>query len=115
MQALQEKGEKVDNVAFTLKDFVKIFRADKVGERISNVIKKEAIEKKTKAEAPSVNNRFLSPITHTNDQAFQSVQSLHTFLRNSQPGCLYFLNKCKTINSSHARSYQAKDIYPFKR
>ena len=36
------------NMEFTLKDFVKIFRVDKVGERIVKIIKNECQEKKDK-------------------------------------------------------------------
>ena len=37
---------KTDKLTFTLKDFVKIFRADKVGEKIAKIIKNTSIENK---------------------------------------------------------------------
>ena len=38
--------DNTENLTFTLKDFVKIFRADKVGEKISKIIKNTCLEKK---------------------------------------------------------------------
>lgn len=48
LEALKSKKCSPENLSLTLKDFVKIFRTDKVGERITKQIKEAFIEKKLK-------------------------------------------------------------------
>lgn len=62
MKKREEKGDEggnEDDLSFTLKDFVSIFKADRIGERISRKVKAECRQKQERKIALELSNSLL--------------------------------------------------------